>query len=126
MAKTWVLDTETKGTGAHIAPLERTPHTSEPARDLELVKLRRPPRPRRPAQPPQARRFKVTELMTGRVLGEDLDTREVVEVLEGAHSALDANVYGWSEKSGRWRLLTPNQRERLWRLRGQLGSAGGD
>ena len=38
MAKVWVLDTETKGTGAHVPPLEKT--LSEPA-----AKADRGPRP---------------------------------------------------------------------------------
>jgi hypothetical protein len=41
MAKKWVLDTETKGTGAHIAPL-RPERGNERERDLDLVTFERP------------------------------------------------------------------------------------
>ena len=44
MTKVWVLDTETKGTGANVVPLEkvlREPAKGEPA-----------PRPRKPPAPP--------------------------------------------------------------------------
>jgi hypothetical protein len=41
MGKTWVLDTETKGTGAHVVPLEKT--LDKP------VPKKRASRPRRPA-----------------------------------------------------------------------------
>ena len=40
MAKTWVLDTETKGTGAHIAPLKRGERAK--SRELALVRFRPP------------------------------------------------------------------------------------
>jgi hypothetical protein len=43
MGKVWVLDTETKGTGAHVAPLEKA--GAEPARPAERVSRRRRPRP---------------------------------------------------------------------------------
>jgi|SRR5215211_8235067 len=32
MSKVWKLDTETKGTGAHVAPLEESPPKHEPRR----------------------------------------------------------------------------------------------
>lgn len=53
MAKTWVLDTETKGTGANVVPLERvqrrpeaaeTPAKQRPQRPAETG--RRKPKPR--------------------------------------------------------------------------------
>ena len=43
MAKTWVLDTETKGTGAKVVPLEKVQRRPEDAPE------RRAPRPKRPA-----------------------------------------------------------------------------
>ena len=43
MAKTWVLDTETKGTGANVVPLEKVQRRPEEA------SARRAPRPKRPA-----------------------------------------------------------------------------
>jgi hypothetical protein len=43
MAKTWVLDTETKGTGANVVPLEKVQRRPEDAPE------RRAPRPKRSA-----------------------------------------------------------------------------
>jgi len=43
MAKTWVLDTETKGTGANVVPLEKVLRRPEEAPE------RSAPRPKRPA-----------------------------------------------------------------------------
>jgi hypothetical protein len=42
MAKVWVLDTETKGTGANVVPLEKAQRQPEPAETA-------PKRPKRPA-----------------------------------------------------------------------------
>jgi hypothetical protein len=51
MAKTWVLDTGTKGTGAHVVPLEE-----EPAKDAhDAAPHRRPPRQRSTARPRRER-----------------------------------------------------------------------
>ena len=53
MGKTWVLDTETKGTGANMVPLEKVQKKAdeEPARGSSRAK--RPPR-RRPPEADQA------------------------------------------------------------------------
>lgn len=48
MAKTWVLDTDTKGTGAHVVPLEKALVQPEP-RKGPAPKRANPPRPAAPA-----------------------------------------------------------------------------
>jgi hypothetical protein len=48
MGKTWVLDTETKGTGANMVPLEKVQAKPEPRR-------RKPRRARTPEEPVRAR-----------------------------------------------------------------------
>ena len=45
--KVWVLDTETKGTGAQVLPLEKALERTKPGDTSD----RRPPKPRRPAAP---------------------------------------------------------------------------
>ena len=68
MAKTWVLDTGTKGTGAHVAPLEEGPEErapeSAPRRRRPRPRSAAPPRPRRPERPRERR---VTPLPEGHV-----------------------------------------------------------
>ena len=66
MGKTWVLDTETKGTGANMVPLEKVQKKAdeEPARGSRGAK--RPPR-RRPPEAEQARRTKPAPLPPGHV-----------------------------------------------------------
>ena len=116
MAKTWVLDTETKGTGAHIAPLPEGGRERSREAELALVQLARPPRPPRPSEPPPKATFRVVDVLGGEVLGEDLDAREAVETLAGMRSALDARVYLRHGENGRWRLLSLGDTRRLWAL----------
>src|SRR3954469_22732731 len=60
MAKVWVLDTETKGTGANVVPLEKVQRRPEeaPARPARAAKrpdapAQRPSKPRKPAPEPE-------------------------------------------------------------------------
>jgi hypothetical protein len=118
MAKTWVLRTDTKGTGAQMVPLEsatRRPTAIEPV----LVPRRRPgepaPEPAVP-EPSAPHRFRVVDLMTRETLAEDASTKEAVDALAGVRSVVDVNVYVWSQPRGRWRPLTQGERKALWAL----------
>jgi hypothetical protein len=68
MGKTWVLDTETKGTGANMVPLEKV---QKPDSEEEPApRRRRPARPSKPApRPPRERPITKTstELPPGHV-----------------------------------------------------------
>jgi hypothetical protein len=123
MAKTWVLDTETKGTGAHMVPLERTKSSDAKTRELELVTIERPPAPAEQPTVAEPLRFKLLDVPSGSVLGEDVDAREVVRLLEEMRSALDARIWVRSPKTGRWRLLGLEQRKALWSFRGRVPEA---
>lgn len=120
MAKTWVLDTETKGTGAHIAPIEKSGHPAARERDLELVEFDRPRRPAPGAPEPEALRFKVVSVMSSQVLAEGVSAREAVQALEGLRSVIDARVFVWAQERGRWRLLSLDEAKALWAFRGRL------
>jgi hypothetical protein len=122
MAKTWVLDTETKGTGAHIAPLPRAEEGTG-ARALDLVTLKRPARPRPSAQPRPHTKFKVVDVLGARVLGEGVGVRETLALLERVRSALDVRVYARSEGDTHWRLLTLAEQRSLWELSERRRSA---
>ena len=119
MSKVWVLDTETKGTGAHMVPLEDTLASGGRERDLAVVELERPPHPQPELEPPAPRLFKVVSVMSAEVLAEGVDTREAVEVLEGMRSMLDARIFTWMPESERWRLLTLAECRALWGFRGR-------
>lgn len=119
MAKTWVLDTETKGTGAHVVPLEKVLRTSAPRPDLNVVEFERPtaPKPVPAPSPPARRRFKVVNVMTRETLAENADTRTTLELLGRIHSVVDIHVYVWSSERRRWRLLRLDEQRALWDLR---------
>ena len=119
--KVWVLETSTKGTGANMVPLERvlrspasTP-TSTPA--PVYVPPERRPQPAPAPEPRAPRRFKVVDVVSRQVLGEDLSTREAVEMLGGIRSSVDVNVYVWEPAHERWRLLTLAEQGAMWELR---------
>jgi hypothetical protein len=119
VAKKWVLDTETKGTGAQMVPLDKAHGGADPHAPIVVREPR--PAPEKPAAPRGPRRFKVVDVLTRQVLAEDVGTREVVRVLDGQRSVVDVNVYVWQEDGGDWLQLSQGDRGRLWDLRGRAG-----
>lgn len=118
MGKTWVLDTETKGTGAQMVPLEkvlRQPAGKPARRPVPPARPRRAPQP----EPAKPRRFMVVDVMTREVLAEDAGTRATVELLDDVRSIVDVAIYVWSEQAMKWQLLTLAESKMLWKLRGQ-------
>jgi hypothetical protein len=117
MAKTWRLDTETKGTGAHVVPLEKPGERSAGEEQLSTVTLERPPRTIEEPEPLGPRTFKVLDVRSSQVLAEGADTRATLELLENVRSMLDLRIYVWLQRAGRWRLLTLDEQRALWRFR---------
>ena len=124
MARVWVLDTSTKGTGATMVPLEKV--LRKPREHAEPIYV---PPPRSPSEPPPAeprrsRAFKVVDIMTRQVLAEDATARATIEVLNGVRSIVDVNVYAWQPTKAKWRLLTLHEQQLLWNRReASAGSA---
>jgi hypothetical protein len=58
-------------------------------------------------------------VLGARTLGEDVDVREAVRLLEGAHSVLDVQVFARARPGDRWRLLALDQLKTLWSFRGR-------
>jgi hypothetical protein len=116
MAKVWVLDTETKGTGANMVPLERVLRKGAEAVPGFVL----PPRRRsgdEGEEPRKPYRFKVVDLMTRRDLAEDVDAQGVVAALEGVRSIVDVIVYVWDKTDGDWRRLSFGELKTLWNYR---------
>jgi hypothetical protein len=117
MGKVWVLDTETKGTGAEMVPLEKARSRSKSTIDPVYVPRKRTPRPVEEPAPRKPPRFKVVDVMTREVLAEGADSRATVGLLEGLRSVVDVRVYVWAEETDSWRLLTFPEQKALWDLR---------
>ena len=119
MGKVWVLDTETKGTGANVRPLENAPPRPDAAREREPIVV--PPKPRPPAAKPPAPkrppRFRVVDVMTGQTLAEDADGRATVDVLKGVRSVVDVRIWRWDDEADRWHPLTLAEQRAIWDLR---------
>lgn len=119
MAKVWVLDTSTKGTGARMVPLDEVlEKRSEHAESLYVP----PPSQRKPvppAAPAPPRSFKVLDIVSGQTISEGVDAKGAIEALNQVRSLVDVDVYVWQPESDRWRRLTFGEKRLLWELRGQ-------
>jgi hypothetical protein len=124
MAKVWVLDTETKGTGANVVPLEKTLERPAPAKRTPVPARKRAPRPPKPREPRPPHRFKVVDLMTQRTLAEHADARATAAVLDDVASVVDVRIFVWEPKHERWRLLTLGEQKAFWELRGRARGEG--
>jgi hypothetical protein len=112
--RVWVLDTETKGTGAEMVPLDTVLKKPEPRREPLFVPPKpKPPEPT-PAEPRQPRRFRVVDVETRAVLADDAGPREALRALGGVRSIVDVHVSVWEPASERWRLLTLAEQRVLW------------
>ena len=120
MAKVWVLDTETKGTGAQMVPLEKVVQERRSGPEPRFVFERAEPA----APEPEERaphEFRVVDLMTREVLADEADARTAVTALESVRKLADAAVYVWDDDAGRWRMLTLAETRALWGFRGRAG-----
>jgi len=119
MAKVWVLDTETKGTGAEMVPLDKVVERKRhaPKRRERAVRPRRRASPvAEPADRDQGRRprsYKLVNAITGEVVAERVGAQEIVERLERTRSIADARVYVWAPEADQWRALTLREQRLL-------------
>jgi hypothetical protein len=116
LASTWVLETQTKGTGATMVPLERVLKKPGPAVPrFPLPALREVEPEQRSSRQPLV--FKVVDVMSREVISEGVDARAAVAALEGVRSIVDVTVYVWEPDAERWRLLTLAETRALWKHR---------
>ena len=119
MRRTWILDTETKGTGANVRPLEQAQERPDADRRREPIFVppeRRPPAPAPPA-PKRPPRFRIVDVMTGQALADGADGRATVDVLKGVRSVVDVRISRWDDEAGRWRPLSLAEQRAIWDLR---------
>jgi hypothetical protein len=120
----WVLDTETKGTGAEMVRLEKLQDRKRSSRSGKPVSVIRRNGPTEPAaapepvhESPQPRRFRVAGVLSGRPIAEDAGAREVVEAMRSSRSVADLRIDVWDPKADEWRPLTLRERNALWAFR---------
>ncbi len=114
MGKVWVLDTETKGTGAQMVPLEKVLRSPAPAAEPLYVPPKPAPRVPVEPEPRRPRQFRVVDVMTRQVLVDEVDVRRALEVLRGVRSVVDAEVLVREAGGGAWRALTIPERRTMW------------
>jgi hypothetical protein len=123
VAKVWVLDTATKGTGAHVVPLEKV--LKQPSATPERRRARPIPKPapkEKPAEPAPPRRFRVIDSLSRELLADDVDAAETLDLLHGIEKPVDVSVYVWEPRAETWRLLTRRERSLLWDVRNRRRS----
>jgi hypothetical protein len=98
-----------------MVPLDKIVKKPE-AKPLFVPRKARPKPPPEPAPRPP-RRFKVVDISSREVLGEDADARETLELLGGIRSNVDVNVSVWEPSTEAWRLLTLREKRLLWERR---------
>jgi hypothetical protein len=115
MGTTWILRTETKGTGATMVPLESVTTRSSAPKPVTVP--RKPqPRPVTAPEPKPPRKFKVVDVMTRQPLVDDASAREAIDALAGVRSVVDIDVYVRQEERDRWRMLTFGERQAMLNL----------
>jgi hypothetical protein len=117
-SRTWVLDTETKGTEAQMVPLDVIEEKQEPRKP---ARVRVPPK-RRPCEPaapkPRApRRFRIVDVLSRQVRQEDGGVRETLELLGGSATMHDVSISVWEPGEDRWRLLSIGEHRTVWERR---------
>ena len=117
----WVLDTETKGTGAEMVPLEklqRRRRSPTPAARTTVLRRGVPARAAEPAEPVSApHRFKAVSVMSGALLADDVEAAELVDAMRSVPSVLDVRIYVWEPADADWRPLTLGEKKAVWAFR---------
>ena len=119
MGKVWILDSETKGTGANMVPLDRVVKKagSGTVEGFRLPPLKPPAPPEGPRAP---RRFRVVDVVTRELLADGTDARATVQLLEQVRSIVDVTIWVWQPDDERWRMLSLEEARALWDYRGRL------
>jgi hypothetical protein len=124
----WVLDTETKGTGAEMVPLEkllRQKRRQNRAEPIAVVRMRPAPEPESAVEVTEApsaeeqrpRRFRLVNVIRDQLVAEDVGAREIVSLLEDVRSVADVHIYVWHPDEDRWRPLTFGEKQVFWGFR---------
>jgi hypothetical protein len=118
----WVLDTETKGTGAEMVPLERVQERKRLKGERDPIRVIGPERERSETseidlEPKSPRRFRIVDVRSRRRLVDEADLSRALEVLSEVGSIVDVNVYVQEPGETGWRPLSMSERRTLWSFR---------
>jgi hypothetical protein len=113
--RVWVLDTETKGTGAEMVPLDKVLKKPAPRSEPLFVPPKRAPREPEPVAPRAPRRFRIVDVATRAVLADDVGAREALEALGDVRSSVDVHVF--IRDDGDWQLLSLAEQRTMWERR---------
>jgi hypothetical protein len=116
MAKTWVLRTDTKGTGAQMVPLESVQKRASRVEPVFVPREPATPAAPEPSKPRPTHRFRIVDVVSRETLVDDASTRDTIEALRDVRSIVDVNLYVWQEDGGRWRLLSLPEQRKLFEL----------
>ncbi len=116
-SKIWVLDTETKGTGAQVVPLNAVLKKPEPKSEPIFVPPKRRPKPAPEPAPRPPRSFRVVDILSREVLADGASLRETLALLGTVRSTVDVNVRMWEPAEETWRLLSHRELQLLWERR---------
>jgi hypothetical protein len=116
MAKTWVLRTDTKGTGAQMVPLESVQKRASSVEPVFVPRQPATPAAREPAKPKANHRFRIVDVMSRQTLVDDASTRATIAALRDVRSTVDVDLYVWQEDDDRWRLLSLPEQRTLFEL----------
>ena len=117
MGRVWVLDTETKGTGAEMVPLDKVQRKPAPSAEPFWAPPKPRPREPKPAEPRKPLKFRIVDVRSRETLADDAPAREALDVLNGVHSMVDVQAYVWQPEAEKWRLLTLDELRTLWERR---------
>lgn len=126
----WVLDIDTKGTGAEMVPLERVEERKRLRGEREPVRVvgpRADPADEQIFETDRSRvprRFRIVDIRSRQALVDDVEIVEALEALSGVGSVVDVNVFVWDPDEKDWRPLTMSERRRLWNLRSAAADPG--
>ena len=117
MGRVWVLDTETKGTGAEMVPLDKVQKKPAPSQEPFWAPPKRQPREPKPAEPRAPLKFRIVDVLSRAVLADDAGAREALGVLNDVRSIVDVQVFVWQPEAEKWRLLRLDELRTLWERR---------
>ncbi len=113
MGKTWILDSETKGTGAVMVPLNKAKklHKDKPLQVVQGISGRPAPKSR-----PRLPTLFMAKTIYGHRLKVKVQGAELVRFLATVNRPQDIQIFAYDRKRGDWFLVPSHDSKLIWRL----------